>query len=99
MLIGFASFIEYFGEAEVGQDDSAVGMEENIAGLEIAMDDSTCMGVVECSGGLFDDGCNFTKGESAAFFQYLTQGATGNVGHDEIGEFLLFTIFVNGYDV
>src|SRR5712691_5316499 len=74
-------------------------MEENIAGLEVSMDDALRVGVVKGGGGLFNDWYNFGEGEPGAFLQYFAQGAPRHIGHDEIGQFLLFAIFIDRHDI
>src|SRR5712692_8723209 len=74
-------------------------MKENIAWFEVSMDDALCMGIVKGCGGLFNDWYYFGEGEPGAFLQYFAQGAPRHIGHDEIGQFLLFTIFVDRHDI
>src|SRR5205823_1523641 len=78
LLIGLGGVIEDFGEAKVGQDDAPIGMKEDVAGFEVAMDDAACMGVVEGSSGLIDDGDDCIERKATTFCQEVAKGTAGN---------------------
>ena len=98
-MLHLVCFIEDFGEAKVRQDNSAIGMKENIARFQVAMDDALGMCIVECRCGLFNDGNNFVERQTSSLFKNFAQRATSHMGHDEIGKVFLFAIFVNGHDM
>src|SRR6185437_6180344 len=73
-----------FGDAEVEEFGDAIGGDENVAGLEIAMDDQAAMGVRH---GFADLAEEFAAGGDADFLAFAIRrdGGAFDVLHDEVG--------------
>src|SRR5712691_1047761 len=97
LLVAFLS--EHLGKAKVSKQYPAVGMKKDISGLQVPVDDAFGMSVIKGSGSLLKHGKDFAQRQYTPFLQYLMQRTTCDIGHHEIGDLLLLTIFINRYDV
>lgn len=58
-------FTDDFGDAEVGDLHASAGVEEDVFGLDIAVEDAFLVGVLKCVADFWDDGEGFGGGEFA----------------------------------
>ncbi len=80
-----AGALQEAGDAEVGEEQAlAVGGEEHVLGLDVAVDEAAGVGVVERGGGLAHVGQGAADGERPGA-EGVGEGAAGDVGHDEVG--------------
>src|SRR5260370_41692157 len=63
------------------------------------MDDAALVSVIERLGYLFDDWQSLAQGQRAAFEQDLPQRASCDMGHDQVGQLILFAVLVDGLDM
>ena len=74
------------GDAEVGEDQRAVGADEQVAGLDVAVDDAPLVRGVQRVGGLRDQGHRPLRGEPAELGQRAGQRLALDVLHDQVGD-------------
>ncbi|OPZ08436.1 MAG: hypothetical protein BWZ08_01158 [candidate division BRC1 bacterium ADurb.BinA292] len=72
------------GDAEIAQPDQAVVGQENIGGLDIAMDKLAFMGIIERLSHLTRDVERDPPVERALLFEAIAQGAAGVILHDHL---------------
>jgi hypothetical protein len=70
------------GESEVGDGHAAAGRDHDIGALDVAVDKTLRVGVVEAGGGL---NCNVEDllGRQRAFRRYLPERSTLEIGHGD----------------
>ena len=73
-------------------------IQENIGGLHVAMHAAMFMCVIQGGSDLFEIPLRFLYRERAIFSDLLGQRAPLHIGHDDIGQAILFAIGVNGQD-
>jgi hypothetical protein len=93
------ALIEWPRDAEIGQQQAAIGMQQQVGGFHVAVNDAMLVGVVERAGDLVDVGQRLRDGERALPRQQLGERAIGQVGHDEIGEVVLLAKLIDRHDV
>ena len=73
------------GDAEVGELDDVGVRDEQVAGLDVAVDDAVAMGVIEPAAGLGDDSDRLVDAEMAVIAQQFGAGVARHVlHHDEV---------------
>jgi len=77
--------VEVAGEAEVGQADVAVGVDEDVGGLEVAVEDPAGVAVLDGVGEPGDDAGGLGRGEGALAGDALLEGLARDVLGDEVG--------------
>src|SRR5690606_32290582 len=74
------------GDAEVGEDGLAVaGAHQDVAGLDVAVDDAVVVGVLEGFGDRGDDRHQLVGGQGTALGDQVRQGTALDVLHDQVG--------------
>ena len=76
--------VECPGDAEIGHERGAVDGEENVLGLDVAVDDALGVGVLNGEGHLAGDADCLAHGELGFAFEAGAKGSAGNEGHDVI---------------
>src|SRR6266436_631512 len=74
-------------------------MEEKIGGLEIAVHDAVCVYVVQGRSSLVHVRYGLRESECTALCQFIAQAPSWEVGHDQVCQPILFTVFINGHNV
>src|SRR5699024_11768104 len=90
--------ILYAGDAEVRDLDPEVRCHEDVAGLDVAVDDSDLVRGPQRLCGLGDDAQRIGFGQGRAAFDDGRQRLTGNVLHDQVGRALFVTVVVDSGD-
>lgn len=84
-LLGVAiSDLELFGDAEIGQLDNAQGGDEDVAALDVAMDDTFAVEVDQAVEDAADVGLAQAFGEGAVLLEQVGQGAGLHELHDDV---------------
>ncbi len=83
--------LNLLGDAEIGDLDSSLVVNEDVSALDITMDDITLVEVVETSQGLLDPPLNECFFKGAVFVQEGGNGSSWNVFQENIQEFVVRT--------
>ena len=86
-------------QAEVGDAQAAVGIEENVGRLDVPVDQAPPVGVVESGTGFDADADRLFGGEERPGIEDLAKRATGQVLEDQVGLVALLTPVVDPQDV
>ncbi len=86
------------GDAKVGQQAVPLFVDQDVAGLYIAMDQSTRMGIAQRLAHLFDDLSYLFQGQRFPM-QQIIQRASFNVRHDDIGISFILSKIMNREDM
>ncbi len=95
----FCGGLGKLSNAKISQHEAFIRVEQHILRLDIAMNDTVRVCVLQRSCRLRDKSCRLQQGQRTFPHNAVTQGAPRDIGHDQIGEVFLFTIFKNGQDV
>ncbi len=87
------------GQAEVGDPEPAVGVEEEVGRLDVAVDQAAPVGVVQPGGGLEPDVDRLLGGEEPTGVVDLAQAAAGQVLQHQVGGAVLLAPVVDLEDV
>ena len=87
------------GQAEVGDAEAAVVAEEEVGGLDVAVDEPAAVGVVEAPGGLEADEEGLRRGEAGAAVEHGPEAPAAEVLGDEVGGAAVVAPVVDGEDV
>ena len=90
--------IQLLGQAEVGDLRLTIGREQDIGGLEVAMNDAVLMGMLHGAGQLFDQRCRLARGEADVFAKPLRQRTAGQKLEREVGIATVFAEIVDMHD-
>lgn len=85
-------------DAEVGEDDAAGGVEQDVGGLHVPVQDARAVGGRECLEDLGADGGGFGGLQDAALAQDVVEGGSVDEFHDDDGAALVFGDVVDGDD-
>jgi hypothetical protein len=92
-----AGAFDHPGDAEIAQQAVALAVDQNIAGLHIAMNHALRMGIVQGGADLSEDGADLGKGQGLPP-QEFGQGSPLNVAHHDIGVAIAFAVVMHGQD-
>ena len=87
------------GQAEVGDAQPAVVAEQEVGGLDVAVDEAAAVGVVEGPGGLEADEQGLRRREPDALVEHGAQAAAAEVLGDDVGRAVVVAPVVDGDDV
>ncbi|MFZ0800618.1 MAG: hypothetical protein WAN70_00500 [Terriglobales bacterium] len=79
------SRVEHFGNAKIQEPDHALLGNQNIAGLQITMDDEVLMGILHCQADCTEQLQAFGHRQSASIAKFVDANAL-DVLHDQIGQ-------------
>src|SRR5437588_9575004 len=74
-------------------------MEQEIAWLQVTMNHSVSMCIIECGCSLRDVNIRFMEGKHTSPFQHVTQTSAREVRHHQECKAILFPIFIYGHNV
>lgn len=86
-------------ESEVGEFDDAFAGDEDVGGLDVAMDDPVAVGVQERGGDLFDDFEGASDGDASADIEESLDVGAVDVLHGDVVVALVFSGVEDGDDV
>ena len=87
------------GQPEVADAQPAVVVEEEVGGLDVAVDEAPPVGVVEAPGRLQADEEGLGRAQPPAPVEHRAQAAAAQVLADQVGPVLLLAPVVDGHDV
>jgi hypothetical protein len=97
--LGVSRPVDGAGDAEVGELHRAVGHDEDVRGLDVAVDDAGLVGRPEGERGLRHDRPYLARVEGALALDEVGQRLTGDELHDEVGEVVLLAVVEDSGDV
>jgi len=74
-------------------------MQQEITWLDVAMNYSLAMCIVEGGGSLVDINAGFPKLKCTTMKEQVTQASPCEIGHHQVGMPIVLTIFIDGHDV
>ena len=86
-------------DAEVGDLDRTFGRDEDVRGLDVAVDDPVAVRVVECGGHLARHAQRFGDGERAVVVDDAAQRGAVDELHDDVGDVVVLARVVGRDDV
>src|SRR6266849_8484868 len=96
---GGVSVVHYACDPKICQYQPPIRMEHEITRLDVSMDHAVGVGIIERGSSLVDIAHCFLQGKCAMFCQNITQVATGEIGHHQVGNAILFSVFIDGHDI
>src|SRR2546421_999790 len=87
------------GQTEVAQQDLVVAPQQEVLGLDVAMNQALCMGILQGSGDLLDIGDNAHEWQRGARRMVLAQRAPGGIVHNEKRQVLLHVKIEDAHDM
>jgi hypothetical protein len=90
---------QLLGDAEVGEEGVAVLVEQDVGGLDIAVDDALLVGGIQGGGDLVEQEGDLLRGPGFPALQGLCQGAAFHQAHDQVSTLGVAPVVVERHDV